>query len=248
MKSDLPLFYYQPNDVPYLEKSLELNKKIFKDLLVIKGTDCPEFNNVYRHMCYNGDAFERLCFIRFFKILDYVKQNNIDKLLYCDSDAIFLKALDFEKILENEKCVACRPKEQNKFEDVTGAHFSIWTKEGLEDFCNYIIGVYTNNIDILLPKWEWHVETKTGGGICDMTLMYHWYKGKKNLYEVEGGTFDRGIGMPQNNIADEFEMKQGIKRLRHIDNQIFGTNYNGELVQFFGLHFQGDKKDYMYNL
>ena len=31
MKSDLPLFYYQPNTVPYIEKSLELNKKIFKD-------------------------------------------------------------------------------------------------------------------------------------------------------------------------------------------------------------------------
>ena len=66
--------------------------------------------------------------------------------------------------------------------------------------------------------------------------------------EVVGGTFDRGIGMPQNNIADEFEMKGGIKRLRNIDNQIFGTNYNDELVEFFGLHFQGDKKNYMYNL
>ena len=248
MKSDLPLFYYQPNDVPYLEKSLELNKKIFKDLLIIKGTDCPVFNNVYKHMCYNNETFERLCFIRFYKILEYVKANNIDKFLYCDSDAVFLKVLDFEKILEDEKCVACRPKEQNKFEDVTGAHFSIWTKDGLEDFCNYIIDVYTNNIDILTPKWDWHVETKTGGGICDMTLMYHWYKGKKNLYEVAGGTFDRGIGMPQNNIADEFEMKGDIKRLRNIDNQIFGTNYNDEIVEFFGLHFQGDKKNYMYNL
>ena len=248
MKSDLPLFYYQPNDVPYLEKSLELNKKIFKDLLIIKGTDCPVFNNVYKHMCYNNETFERLCFIRFYKILEYVKANNIDKFLYCDSDAVFLKVLDFEKILEDEKCVACRPKEQNKFEDVTGAHFSIWTKDGLEDFCNYIIDVYTNNIDILTPKWDWHVKTKTGGGICDMTLMYHWYKGKKNLYEVAGGTFDRGIGMPQNNIADEFEMKGSIKKLRNIDNQIFGTNYNDEIVEFFGLHFQGDKKNYMYNL
>jgi lipopolysaccharide biosynthesis glycosyltransferase len=199
-------------------------------------------------MCYNNETFERLCFIRFYKILEYVKANNIDKFLYCDSDAVFLKVLDFEKILEDEKCVACRPKEQNKFEDVTGAHFSIWTKDGLEDFCNYIIDVYTNNIDILTPKWDWHVKTKTGGGICDMTLMYHWYKGKKNLYEVAGGTFDRGIGMPQNNIADEFEMKGDIKRLRNIDNQIFGTNYNDELVEFFGLHFQGDKKNYMYNL
>ena len=28
MKSDLPLFYYQPNHVDYLDKSLSLNKKI----------------------------------------------------------------------------------------------------------------------------------------------------------------------------------------------------------------------------
>ena len=66
-------------------------------------------------MCYNSDVFEKLCFIRFFKILKYIKENNIDKFLYCDSDAIFLKALDFEKILEDEKCVACKPTEQDKF-------------------------------------------------------------------------------------------------------------------------------------
>ena len=61
-------------------------------------------------MCYNNETFERLCFIRFYKILEYVKANNIDKFLYCDSDAVFLKVLDFEKILEDEKCVACRTK------------------------------------------------------------------------------------------------------------------------------------------
>ena len=57
------------------------------------------------------------------------------------------------------------------------------------------------------------------------------------------------IGLITVNVyADEFEMKGDIKRLRNIDNQIFGTNYNDELVEFFGLHFQGDKKNYMYNL
>ena len=32
MKSDLPLFYYQPNNVDYLEKSLSLNGKLFIDI------------------------------------------------------------------------------------------------------------------------------------------------------------------------------------------------------------------------
>lgn len=245
MKSDLPLFYYQPNNVDYLDKSLSLNKKIFKDLIVLNKTDYPDFNNVYRHMNYNHEQFERLCFLRFFAMLEYVKENNIDKFLYCDSDAIFLKDLDFENILEDEECVACRPEEQNKFDDITCAHFSIWKKDGLEDFCNFIINTYTNNINLILPKWNWHVETQTGGGICDMTLMYHWYKGTKNLYKMSNGAYDRGIGMSKNNIEDEYEMNNGIKRLKRMDNKVFGTNYNKEEVEFYGLHFQGHTKKYM---
>lgn len=245
MKSELPLFYYQPNNVDYLEKSLSLNKKIFKDILILKKTDYPEFNNVYQHMCHNHEQFERLCFLRFYAMLEYVNQNNIDKFLYCDSDAIFLKVLDFEKILDNEECVACRPEEQNKFDDITCAHFSIWTKDGLESFCNFITHTYTKNINIITPKWKWHLENQIGGGICDMTLMYHWYKGNKNLYKMKDGAFDRGIGMSRNTKEDEYEMKNNIKRLKMKDGKVYAYNNKGEEIEFFGLHFQGNTKHYM---
>jgi lipopolysaccharide biosynthesis glycosyltransferase len=248
MKNSLPLFYYQPNQVDYLEKSLELNKKIFKDIIILDKTDFPEFNSVYRHMSYNNEMFEKLCFLRFFNILEYCKENKIDKFLYCDSDAIFLENLNFENILGDELCVGCKPEEQNKFEDVTGAHFSIWSLEGLEDFCNFILDTYSKNIDILMPKWNWHIETQTGGGICDMTVMYHWYKGNKNLYDLPEGVFDRGLGISDGKIKNEFVIKNGIKQLKKEDDNVYVINNKDEKVKLLGLHFQGDKKRYMYIL
>jgi len=181
MKSDLPLFYYQPNNVDYLEKSLSLNGKLFKNIIRLKDSTFSTFDSVYRHMSYNAEYFERFCFYRYFSALKYATENKIDKFLMCDTDAIFLKSLDFEKILGNDKCVACKPQDQNKNDDIVCIHNSIWTKDGLEDFCNFLIETYNNNIEILMPKWEWHVSTQTGGGICDMTLMYHWYNSDKNL-------------------------------------------------------------------
>ena len=245
MKSDLPLFYYQPNDVDYLEKSLSLNSKIFKNIIRLKDSNFSLFNSVYKHMSYNAEYFERFCFYRYFSALKYATENKIDKFLMCDTDAIFLKFLDFEKILDNELCIACKPEDQSGFDDIVCIHNSIWTKNGIEDFCNFLIETYKNNIEILMPKWQWHVSTQTGGGICDMTLMYHWYKNNKNLYNLEGGVFDRGIGMSKNNIEDEFKMKNEIKQLKKIDNKVFGINYNNREVEFYGLHFQGHTKKYM---
>ena len=245
MKSDLPLFYYQPNNVDYLEKSLSLNGKLFKNIIRLKDSTFSTFDSVYRHMSYNAEYFERFCFYRYFSALKYATENKIDKFLMCDTDAIFLKSLDFEKILGNDKCVACKPQEQNKNDDIVCIHNSIWTKDGLEDFCNFLIETYNNNIEILMPKWEWHVSTQTGGGICDMTLMYHWYNSDKNLYNLQDGVFDRGIGMSKNNIEDEFKIKNEIKQLKKIDNKIFGINYKDEEVEFYGLHFQGHTKKYM---
>lgn len=246
MKSDLPLFYYQPNDVSYFDKSCTLNKKIFKNIIVLKQPYYEKFDKVYKHMCYNHDEFERLCFRRYFVMLDYVKENKIDKFLYSDSDAIFVKVLNFEKVLGKQKSILCKPEEQNEFEDVVGTHFSIWTREGLESFCNFIIDTYTKNIQILEPKWQWHMRTATGGGICDMTLLYHWYGEEKSLLDIyEGGTFDRTIGTADNKYKNEFAMNSGIKKLKKKDNKIFGITNKNEEVELYGIHFQGTNKHLM---
>ena len=48
MKSDLPLFYYQPNQVDYLQNSLTLNGKIFKDIAVLMDGKFKIFDSVYK--------------------------------------------------------------------------------------------------------------------------------------------------------------------------------------------------------
>lgn len=243
MKSELPLFYYQPNNVPYLEKSLELNKKIFKNILILKKTDFSFFDKIYKHMSSSDEHFEKLCFLRFYAMLEYVKENNIDKFLYCDTDSIFLKYLDFDQILDKELCVVGRPENQSNFLDAACTNFSIWTKEGLESFCNFITETYTKNIDLLLPKWHWHTQTHTAGGICDMTLLYHWYKGKKNMFNLENGVFDRTINHSCNCIDNEFVMENNIKKFIRREDRVFGIRQQtNEEIEFFGIHFQGGSK------
>jgi len=249
MKSDLPLFYYQPNTVDFLEKSVELNKKIFKNLIILQKDFYEPFDSIYKHMCYNHEAFERFCLRRFFVMLEYVKENNIDKFLYSDTDAIFLKLLDFENILGKEHSILCKPAEQDKFDDIAAAHFSIWSRAGLENFCDFVLSVYANNIQIIEPKWHWHISTATGGGICDMTLLYHWYKNKKSLLDYyNGGVFDRTIGISHNNYKNEFVTKDGIKKLKRKDSIVYGTNNKGEEIEFYGVHFQGANKRLMFLL
>jgi hypothetical protein len=278
MKSDLPLFYYQPNYVDHLEKSLSLNGKIFKDIIILKDESFPLFNSVYQHMTFNPDWYERLCFFRYFAVYKYVKRNNIDKFLMCDTDAIFLKLLDFENILGNDECVALNPDDKSgpddhDFNDIVTIQYSIWTQDGLGSFCNFLMETYKNNIKRLIPKWEWHIRTQTEGGISDMYLMYLWYKGDKNLCNLKEGVFDININTSHNNITNEFKMhhlyaetkniyndidirtsqnytknSDKIKQLKKIDNKVFGVNYKNEMVEFYGLHFQGQAKKYMYLL
>jgi lipopolysaccharide biosynthesis glycosyltransferase len=220
----LPLFYYQPNYVDFLELSLKLNRRIFDDIIVLKNTNYPEFDSVYQHMSSNKEEFEKYCFYRFFNMLDYCKENNIQKFVYCDTDAIFLKKLDWENIIKDEECVLGVPDDQSNFLDAACSHFSIWTLKGLESFCNFILETYKSRIDRLLPKWNYHKASFTGGGICDMTLLYYWYKGNKNMFNLEEGIFDRAIGLIRNKLVKK-------------DNQFYINNR-----QVLGLHFQGRHK------
>lgn len=249
MKSDLPLIIYQPTDCFYLDKAISLNNQFFKDIKIIKENNYIKFEKIYKHMSSNHYGFELFCFIRYFLILNYVKENKIEKFIYSDTDAIFFDFFDFDSFLGSSACVACKPEDQDFYDHIVSAHFSIWTRQGLESFCDFLMNTYSNNIDILKPKWEWHLKTKNLGGICDMTLLYHWYKESKNLLNVNNkNTFDRNINTSDNNKRNEFQTNGSIKQIKIIQNRAVGKNSINEDVNFIGLHFQGNAKNLILNL
>ena len=84
------------NNRQELLKPLAQNlSEVFKNIVRLKDSNFPLFDSVYKHMSYNAEYFERFCFYRYFSALKYATENKIDKFLMCDTDAIFLKFLDF---------------------------------------------------------------------------------------------------------------------------------------------------------
>jgi hypothetical protein len=249
IKSPLPLLIYQPNENLVADQCIKLNQKVFDDVKCIKEVSYEPFDKIYKHMSTNYIEFESLCFLRFFHMLNYVKNNKIDKFLYCDSDAVYLKYLDFEGMLGKNQCLACKPFEQDEYEDVVSAHFSIWTKDGLESFCDFILDIYGRNIEVLMPKWEWHQKTGIAGGICDMTLLFHWYKPQESLFSYRNGaTFDRGIALSDNGYKKEMIIENGIKKIVKTPTRMFGYKTDGNLIELLGIHFQGSAKQLIFNL
>lgn len=249
IKSQIPLLMFQTRETPVSEKCEELNKKIFENIIILNGGKNIQFESYYKHMSSNDYNFEIVCFLRYFYILNFIKSNKIDKFLYCDSDAVFLKYLDFEGMLGKEKCLACKPKEQEDYERVVSAHFSIWTDHGLDEFCDFLFEVYNSNLSILEDKWEWHKKTNSPGGICDMTLLYHWYESPESLLDYRNeATFDRGISSGDNLFKNEFAVENGIKKIFIDSNRFFGKKTDGNMVEFLGLHFQGNKKNLIFSI
>lgn len=245
---NMPLYMYQPNDVDFYPTVEKLNSNIFEDIFRLRNTSYPNFESVYKHMSFRESEFEILCFKRFFAMLEHAKENNIDRFCYCDSDAVFIEKLDFSSILGEEMCVACKPGDQPKFEDVVCAHFSIWSVDGIQDFCDFMLEVYSNKIDLLLPKWEWHKKRYRAGGICDMTLLYHWYKSQKNMLDLGDKAFDHMVSLPHGSKRNQFVIENGLKVIEKIDNKLMAKTRDGGYLQMCGIHCQGINKNYVYKL
>lgn len=243
------------------EKNLKLSAYVKHEYISDYGhSDYPTFLKNYKHMSSNDYKFELVCFERWFVLLEYLKRNSFEKVLHLDSDVMIYEEAD--KILQyfSGKFMAAYHIPEQTYSDnrwVAVPHTSFWTTQGLEKLCTFIIDEYTKGLEELKLKWQWHISSKAPGGICDMTLLYLFYRQNEdkivNLAQTfnETFTFDSNINSPENYFQNEFSMTR--KFFISIKNVFFENKipYSKNLVlnkniKLFALHCQGKAKILMF--
>jgi hypothetical protein len=220
-----------------------------------------EFVQYYQHMSTNGKTFELFCFERWFILLEYMTKNSLDFIFHIDSDVmLYANASELSKNFSASAMAAYHiPKQTySNLRWFAIPHASYWSIDGLRKFCLFIIDVYKNKINELKVKWQWHATGKIRGGICDMTLLYLFYKNNKdaiiNLAPCfETYTFDSNINSSENYFPDDFQMKRKLMFLK-IKNVYFRDDHpyckktvNDSEIQMVNLHCQGKSKMLMFS-
>ena len=206
-------------------------------------------------MSTNDYWFELNCFRRFYVIHEFIKELDIDKFVYLDSDILTYVNFSELEALENIDSGMSVPKEQSKYGWVANCGISLWNRKSVTSFLNYCIDVYENHIEMLEEKWDYHKNNQVPGGICDMTLQYLWYQNnqsckKINLVDRENemsGVMDFNVNLATNCYKGEYLMNRfvRIKKIQIENGQSFLFDRDGEKVRVFAIHFLGPAKQYM---
>lgn len=260
----IPIVFIHQNDSPYLPFSLvqskELNSKssifligdnsnnyykfVEHDNITNYFNQALQFAKIYKHMSPNKLSFELFCFQRWFILKDFMVKNNIQKCVYLDSDVMVYTNLT---------------EEQKKFSHFD---FTISSKvgnpncsfinniEALENYCNFLIKLYTDSELFKLLKLQLEEKSLKGlkEGISDMTGFEEYFKTKLNnlgtlQHVIDDSTYDRNIRR-----SHGFEMDDNLKKIYWINNQPFCKQLDSDkLIKFNTLHFQGSAKQYMKN-
>ena len=190
-------------------------------------------------MSSNRYEFELICFKRYFilkKIMEEIKEENAIML---DSDIltyINFSNCDFTKYY----CGLSINMKQNDYRWSVSPHCSFWSMEAINDFTKYCIDTYSNNIEILNNKYNYHKERSIKGGICDMTLLYLWSKNKKNIFNIcvnrNNETFDHCLSSSENYFKNEYQLNRilGIKKVIIIrEKNTFISRFLILLIRFY---------------
>jgi hypothetical protein len=202
------------------------------------------FSKIYRHYNTTSYKYEIFCFQRWYILLEFLVNNQIEKCLYLDSDTMLYTDIT---------------KEQKKFAqfDFTlsyktcGSIFFLNRVEALADFCQFLTDIYNKKERLYFDRMLAHylVFKKNGlaGGACDMTAFdIYSYDHFGEIGEVsqiiDGSVFDPGINVQH----PGFEMEKGIKKLIWKDAVPYGIQHKtSNEIKFNSLHFQGETKRLM---
>lgn len=268
----IPVVFVHTGNQEYLEYAIKSAKKFKNDVILIgdknnykicenhidmetlKSEEYIEFEKIYKHMSTNESRFEILCFKRYFLLREFMVKNNIERSMMLDSDV--LTFCDYSTLAFDDNYASLSmPKSQDDYRWSYSPHCSYWTLEALEDFINYTMHIYREEVHILEEKYFWHIENKKLGGICDMTLLYLWAKNKENILNtsmiINDSVIDHNIQSSENYNKKEYKYNKLIKLKRVKFDKGIPYLYNMDLnkrVKLNAIHCQGSSKKLMKNI
>ena len=208
-----------------------------------------EFKKYYRHMSPNPYEYELFCFLRWFYLLEYMREYKLKRVLYLDSDCLlFSSSTAIEAWVGSNTLSGLSIPEQvhESYEWCVSGHSSYWTVGMLERFCDFALQSYVTPLYLKMYDEKW---TKARhGGICDMTALYlFWRENEENIFNMaahrDGAVFDHNINSSFNYLDGEYAVLFGTKKLIFEDGiPKFVLEKTHEKILAHALHCQGTAK------
>jgi len=202
------------------------------------------FSKIYKHRSSNGEVYELNCFLRWFYIEAFCRENNIEAFIYLDSDVLlFQNVTEMVPVFKNAAIA-------NTCADMGMPAFTYFKNNtALSNFCNYLIRAYTEEKAIKeLDKYyePFANSSEMMGGVCDMTLFHFYFRDHPHdTLKIDLINNELGVDVSINS-SDGYEMENGIKKIYWQNNLPYCKRISdGKLIKFATLHYQGDAKKLM---
>lgn len=220
-----------------------------------------KFRNDYRHMSYQPEVFERVCFERWLVLSEFIRREGIVKAFVVDTDAMIYTDLSElnRSFAPTVKCGLAEsdngvPDEAIGYKPVSG-HSSYWTRQAVFEFEVLLKRLYVEPElrTILEKRWNEYSKSHIYGGITDMDALGLFKRGLRadefiNTNELPGcgGVFDLALCLSDGAKKNQYQMRGLIKRLEWRDGLPYGIERkSGKQVRFYTLHCQGRYKSFM---
>lgn len=261
---------YNEKVILFGDRSMHPYSNNWVDISNFTSEKWSAFLNVFENFSTFPDEWAKGVFKRFFIFEEYMKRKGISKCVILDSDVLvwcdfqkleFIKEKDVALEIAGDQRMRTLPFE-NEYRWVACAGVAVMTLAALSDFTDFVIDTYSNYKQLLLEKWNVHVEYRQAGGVCEMSLLYLWLKERSEEYEVLNlGCMVNGIlpNMVVNGdgkdwgsdrsyeVMESKGMRECIK-VKFIEGMPYVCEIGNPVpVKVLSLHFGGKSKIFMDN-
>tara|TARA_Y100000389_G_scaffold41693_1_gene36401 strand:+ start:9665 stop:11401 length:1737 start_codon:yes stop_codon:yes gene_type:complete len=198
----------------------------------------------------NSHLFEMRCFFRYFRLFEFMKTYNVEKLVHLDSDVALLCDSSVWQNVENGFSI---PKEriENPLRMANSNHTAVKTFEYIRKFIDLCNDIYVTKKKFHLIEEKVNYHKNVSGGICDMTICYLLNLTEKNVTNlcdpsasISGGVIMNNITSSEGDLGiNQYEMKNGLLSL-YVENDkyyLYDTIRKKKQL-LLNIHFQGTSK------
>jgi hypothetical protein len=207
-----------------------------------------DFYNLYEHYSDNSVDFELQCFARYFAISEL--HDSRDPFIISDSDIFitqYTKSLQEKLLNKRHTFIGSEGYDKYGSEKQISPHFSVWDKELLFDFIDYLFYIYRKNKQDNSLKRE-YIERKKRlfkTGISDMTILNAWILNNAIPFYNSNRMDDLGIDHNISSLFGHdiiFKNFLGRKVIKKDGNDFITISTSGDLQKMSIFHFQGRYK------